>query len=149
MRRLSLLGFILGIVGTGWLISATNLPGGWYASLEKPSFNPPNWIFGPTWTVLYVLIAVAGWRTFFRDRNGPAFKVWICQMLLNLAWSPTVFRLHNLAAGLAIILILLLLIVTFILTQRSRDQVSALLFMPYAIWVAFASLLNYSLYQLN
>jgi tryptophan-rich sensory protein len=51
------------VVGIGWAIGATNLPGAWYAGLQKPTFNPPNWVFAPTWTVLYVMIAVAGWRT--------------------------------------------------------------------------------------
>jgi benzodiazapine receptor len=149
MHRLLLAGFILGVLGIGWAIGATNMPGAWYASLQKPSFNPPNWIFAPTWTVLYVLIAVVGWRTYLRRAEGTALKAWVGQMLLNLAWSPTVFTFHSLGAGLAVILGMLLLILTFIVLQWGRDRTSALLFVPYASWVAFASLLNYSLYRLN
>jgi len=149
LRWLLLVGFILGVLGIGWLIGATNLPGAWYASLQKPSFNPPNWIFGPTWSVLYVMIAIAGWRTYLKSANGAAFKLWVCQMALNFAWSPTVFSVHSLGAGLLIILAMLFLILTFTVIQWRSDRVSALLFIPYGTWVGFASILNSSLYRLN
>jgi benzodiazapine receptor len=148
-RRIWSLVFLLGVLGIGWLIGATNLPGSWYAALQKPWFNPPNWIFAPAWTLLYVMIAVAGWRTFLQDSKGVAFKVWLGQMLLNFAWSPVVFTFHSLALGLAIIMTMQLLVLTFIVIQWRPDRVSAVLFVPYAAWVAFASLLNYSLYQMN
>jgi translocator protein len=66
-RRKSLVLFIIFVVGVGWLIGATNLPGQWYTGLQKATFNPPNWIFAPTWTALYVMIAVAGWRTYLQE----------------------------------------------------------------------------------
>lgn len=149
-RRKPLVLFIILVVGIGWLIGATNLPGAWYASLNKPFFNPPNWIFGPTWTVLYVMIALAGWRTYLQQ-TPPALpmQLWLMQMVLNFMWSPVVFKLHSLAAGLAIILTLLAVIVGFIWVQAAENRWAALLFVPYAAWVAFASLLNYSLYRLN
>src|SRR5690349_23141603 len=100
-RHKSLLLFLVLVVSLGWLIGATNLPGAWYASLNKPSFNPPNWIFGPTWTVLYIMIAIAGWRTWLQEApRGLAMQLWFAQMALNFAWSPVVFTLHSLAAGL-------------------------------------------------
>ena len=148
-RHKSLLLFIVLVVGTGWLIGGTNLPGTWYANLQKPSFNPPNWIFGPTWTVLYVMIAVAGWKAYLQEMNGFAMQLWLGQMLLNFLWSPIVFTLQHLALGLAVILTMLLVIVTFIVVQWRPNRTAALLFIPYAAWVAFASLLNYSLYRLN
>jgi tryptophan-rich sensory protein len=141
--------FLIGVVGTGWLIGATNLPGAWYAALQKPPFNPPNWIFGPAWTVLYILIAVAGWRTWRQELNGFALQLWFAQMVLNFLWSPVVFRFHQLALGLAIILTMLVVIVTFIVVQWRDNRTAALLFVPYAFWVSFAALLNYSLYHLN
>jgi len=67
---LQLLVFVVGVVGIGWLIGATNLPGAWYVSLAKPGFVPPNWAFPVAWTILYIMIAVAGWRTFRRDPSG-------------------------------------------------------------------------------
>jgi len=147
-RRLLIL-FVLGVLGIGWTIGATNLPGPWYASLQKPWFNPPNWVFAPTWTVLYIMIAIAGWRAFLRDPKGNAFRVWVGQIALNFAWSPTVFTFHNLALGLVIILSMLVLILTFIVLQWRSEKSSALLFVPYAAWDAFASVLNFALFQLN
>jgi tryptophan-rich sensory protein len=137
------------VVGIGWLIGATNLPGPWYEVLHKPPFNPPNWIFAPAWTVLYVLIAIAGWRTWRQELNGFALQLWLAQMLLNFLWSPVVFRLHQLALGLAVIVTMLVMIVTFIFVQWRENRTAAFLFIPYALWVAFAALLNYSLYHLN
>lgn len=91
-RWLSLLGFLVLVIG-GWLaIGYVTAPGEWYAGLVKPSFNPPGWIFGPVWTVLYVLIAVAGWRTFERDRRGWPMRLWWEQLALNLLWSPVFCR---------------------------------------------------------
>jgi tryptophan-rich sensory protein len=141
--------FLIGVVGIGWLIGATNLPGAWYEALHKPPFNPPSWIFAPTWTVLYVLIAIAGWRTWRQELNGFALRLWLAQMLLNFLWSPIVFRLHLLSLGLAVIATMLILILTFIFVQWRENRMAALLFIPYALWVAFAALLNYSLYRLN
>ncbi|MBR1163824.1 TspO/MBR family protein [Bradyrhizobium elkanii] len=148
-RNRSLLIFLVAVVGIGWLIGATNLPGAWYAALQKPTFNPPNWVFAPTWTILYVMIAIAGWRTYLQEVNGLALQVWLGQMALNFLWSPIVFRLHNLAMGLSVIILLLGLILFFIGLQWRANRLAALLFIPYAGWVAFASLLNFALYRLN
>jgi translocator protein len=148
-RRRSLLVFIIAVVGIGWLVGATNLPGAWYASLNKPPFNPPNWVFAPAWTVLYILVAIAGWLTWVQEQNGRALQLWFAQMLLNFSWPPIFFGLHNVSFGLAIILMLLATIAAFMLVQAKANRLAALLFMPYAAWVSFASLLNYSLLRLN
>jgi len=148
-RHRSLILFVVLVVGAGLALGASNLPGAWYGSLQKPPFNPPNWVFAPTWTVLYVLIAVAGWRTYLRDAHGAPMQLWFAQMLLNFAWSPVVFRLHALALGLAVILTMLVAIAGFIALRWKEDRVAAGLFIPYAAWVAFAALLNYSLLRLN
>src|SRR5690606_10378327 len=89
-----LAGFIAGVVGVGALIGITTAPGEWYDSLDKPPFNPPSWLFSPVWFTLYVLIAIAGWRIFLRDRQGTAMKLWVAQMLINWLWSPVFFSLH-------------------------------------------------------
>jgi translocator protein len=148
-RRRSLILFLVLVVGAGLALGASNLPGAWYGSLQKPPFNPPKWVFAPTWTVLYVMIALAGWRTYLHDARGIPMHLWFTQMMLNFLWSPVVFRLHNLALGLAVILTLLVTIVSFIAFRWKEDRVAAGLFIPYAAWVAFASLLNYSLFRLN
>ncbi|MCA1377827.1 MULTISPECIES: TspO/MBR family protein [Bradyrhizobium] len=146
---LQLLVFVAGVVGTGWLIGATNPPGEWYAGLAKPSFVPPNWAFPIAWTILYVLIAVAGWRTFRREPRGKAMLAWAAQMALNFIWSPVMFTMHQIGAALVILVGLFIAIVTYIGLELSRDRLAAALFVPYAAWVAFAGVLNAAIWRLN
>ncbi len=147
--RAALTPFILLVVGGGLLIGFFTAPGEWYAALAKPSFNPPNWLFGPVWTVLYVFVAVAGWRTWERGRTEPAMKLWWSQLALNFLWSPVFFGMRQTGLALVIILLLLVTALAFMAAVWRRDRASALLFAPYALWVAFASLLNASIWQLN
>jgi len=144
-----LLVFVVGVVGTGWLIGATNLPGDWYAGLAKPGFVPPNWAFPVAWTILYVLIAVAGWRTFRREPSGKAMLVWYVQLALNFIWSPVMFTMHQIGTALLVLIGLFVAIVTYIGLELSRDKSAAALFMPYAAWVAFAGVLNAAIWRLN
>ncbi len=146
---LALFVFLLLVTGGGWLIGATNLPGSWYASLARPSFTPPNWLFAPVWTFLYFLIAVAGWRTYVRRPRSTEMALWVAQLVLNFCWSPVMFRMHAIGLALWVIGLLLLTIVVFVARQWSYDRIAAWLFAPYVAWVAFASLLNFSLYLLN
>ena len=147
--RTALVLFLVIVIGGGLAIGSVTVPGGWYQALEKPPFNPPNWIFAPVWTILYVFIAVAGWRVWRRDPHGPALKVWVLQLLLNFAWSPTFFRLHQVALALAIVAALLVCVLVFIVLARRVDRPAAWLFVPYAAWVAFATLLTGSILVLN
>ncbi|MGB9043465.1 MAG: TspO/MBR family protein, partial [Pseudolabrys sp.] len=80
--------FILLVLGGGTLIGLMTLPGEWYAELAKPPFNPPNWIFAPVWTLLYIMVAVAGWRTWQRGPRSAAMALWFVQLALNFVWSP-------------------------------------------------------------
>jgi tryptophan-rich sensory protein len=146
---LQLLVFVVGVVGIGWLIGATNLPGEWYAALAKPGFVPPNWAFPVAWTILYIMIAVAGWRTFRREPSGRAMQVWAAQLALNFVWSPAMFTMHQIGAALVILICLFVAIVTYISLETSRDRLAAALFVPYAAWVAFAGLLNAAIWRLN
>ncbi len=141
--------FLALVVGGGILIGALTAPGEWYAQLSKPAFNPPNWIFGPVWTVLYVLIAMVGWRQFETDRSSTAMKLWWAQMGLNFLWSPTFFVLQLPWFAFVVIVALLAVIVMFIAQVRTSDRVSALAFLPYFAWVAFATALNLSIAILN
>lgn len=141
--------FVLFTVGGGALVGMQNPPGDWYAQLSKPSFNPPDWIFGPVWTVLYVLVAVAGWRTWQQSARSSAMQIWFSQLAANFLWSPVFFTVNNMIIALAIITVLLFLILLFIVNSWNRDRLAAALFVPYAIWVAFASMLNISLIVLN
>jgi len=138
--------FLVAVLGGGLAIGAVARPDGWYAALAKPPFNPPNWVFAPVWSLLYVMIAVAGARTY--ERAG-GFALWLAQMALNFAWTPAFFLLHRPAVALAIVVALLFVILAFIRTRWTADRVSALLFVPYAAWVAFATLLNAAIVVLN
>ena len=141
--------FIAVCLGGGLLIGINNIPGAWYQSLVKPSFNPPNWIFAPAWSILYVLIGIAGARTWLFARRSPAMALWGLQLVLNFLWSPLFFGLQRPSLALLVILPLLLVILAFITLVWNRDRPSALCFLPYAAWVAFASLLNASIVALN
>lgn len=148
-RYLALAAFLVLVLGGGAAIGSMNLPGPWYDALVKPPLNPPNWVFGPAWTILYVLIAIAGWRIWERDRGGPAMKAWGAQMLLNFAWSPVFFTLQSVGGALFIVMLMLAAILAFIGLAWNRDRIAALLFVPYAAWVSFATLLNASILWLN
>jgi tryptophan-rich sensory protein len=149
-RALGLLALFLAVViGVGAVIGISTAPGEWYAGLNKPPFNPPNWVFGPVWFTLYVLIAIAGWRTFMTEPNGTAMKLWFGQMALNWLWSPVWFSLHLIWPAFIVILLIDGAVLAFIANRWSRDRLSAALFAPYAAWVLFASLLNLSIAILN
>lgn len=148
-HRLALILFLVLVVGGGLAIGYVTAPGAWYARLAKPAFNPPNWLFGPVWTVLYVLIAVVGWRVWQRDRAGWPMKLWWTQLALNFLWSPVFFAAHRIGLALLVILLLLAAILAFINATWRQDRLAAWLFAPYAAWVAFAIVLNGSILALN
>ena len=124
----------------------------WYAGLAKPAFNPPNWLFGPAWTVLYIAMAVAAWRV-WRTRSrgpvGPALVVYGVQMALNAVWSPVFFGLHRVGLALADILALLVMVAVTLVMFWKRDRVAGALMAPYLAWVCFATLLNFAIWRLN
>jgi len=148
-RLVSLTLLLVLVVGGGLAIGFLTAPAEWYAGLAKPTFNPPNWVFAPVWTVLYVLIAVAGWRSFERDRGGFAMKLWWGQLALNFFWSPVFFAAHWVGLALIVILVLFVVILAFIAAAWRQDRVAAWMFAPYAVWVAFASVLNSAIWLLN
>ena len=130
---------------------------GWYAGLSKPVFNPPDWAFPLAWSVLYVMIAVSLWRLLgAMPRTGPSREGWwlalgafLVQLGLNAAWTPVFFTAH--AVGLALIVVASLLVMvlwTIRLTWRF-DRLAAWLLVPYAAWVAFATVLNAAIVRLN
>jgi len=147
-RYFSLAIFLLIAVGGGLLIGANNVPGAWYEGLQKPWFNPPNWIFAPVWTVLYVLIGIAGWLV-WRRRDRPALTLWFLQMGLNFIWTPVFFGANLLGPALGIALGMLAAAVAFTVRGWTVERRAAWCFVPYVAWVAFASLLNGALWQLN
>lgn len=150
MRRyLTLILFMAIVLGGGLTIGYLTAPGDWYAGLNKPSFNPPGWVFGPVWTLLYITIAVAGWWVWEKNAGGWAKALWCAQLALNFSWSPAFFVAHRVDLALVIIAMLLLTIIAFIMATWRKANFAALLFVPYALWVAFASILNASIFLLN
>lgn len=141
--------FIVAVVLIGSLIGISNIPGPWYQALAKPTFNPPNWIFGPVWTALYVMIGFVGARTWLAAPRSTAMTLWWAQMGLNFLWSPAFFGLQNPLLGLIVIFPLLIVILALIRVRWWQDRFSALMFLPYALWVGFASLLNMAIVTLN
>ncbi|MBD8065096.1 tryptophan-rich sensory protein [Devosia sp. PTR5] len=141
--------FLVLVIGVGGLIGTQSTPDGWYQALTKPPLNPPNWVFGPVWFTLYVLIAIAGWRIWTIDPKSTAMKLWGAQMLFNWAWSPTWFTAHQPWLAFAILVAMWLSIVGFILASRRHDRIAPWLFVPYLAWVTFAGYLNLSIALLN
>jgi translocator protein len=144
--------FLLATLGVGALASlfTTSQIPTWYAGLNHPAIAPPNWVFAPVWTTLYVLMAVAAWRvwkqTGLRSAEMAAFAV---QLALNFAWSAVFFGLHRIGAALIEIAVLdLATLITAILFFR-RDPWAGLLFAPYMAWLLFATLLTRAFWVLN
>lgn len=148
-RYLPLIVFLVLVLGGGLLLGSLTVPGGWFAGLAKPWFNPPGWLFAPVWTVLYVFIAVAGWRVWRLGQTSRIMQLWWLQLALNFMWTPIFFGAHQIGLALAVILALLAVVIGFIAATLKVDRVAAWLFAPYAAWVAFASLLNGSIWMLN
>ncbi|OQP85359.1 sensor histidine kinase [Rhizobium rhizosphaerae] len=148
-RLLVTLLFIAVVLGIGLLIGISNPPGEWYQSLVKPAFNPPNWIFAPVWSALYMMIGFVGARLFLDHPRSSAMRLWLAQLLLNFAWSPMFFGFHQVELALVVILALGVCILLFIAMAMKRDRLSAMLFIPYGVWVAFATLLNGAIMILN
>ena len=141
--------FSAAVLGSIWTSSSVGI---WYAELRKPSFNPPNWIFAPVWSALYFLMALSAWLVWRKAEWGGArlaLTLFFGQLALNVAWSGLFFALRQ--PGMALIEIVFLL-GTIVATAVAFRPVSGLAFwlmVPYALWVAFAALLNFKIWRLN
>lgn len=124
-------------------------PGAWYQALRKPSWTPPNWAFPVVWTILYLAIAYAGWSVWTIAGWSLPMMFWTAQILVNASWSWLFFGLRRMDLALADILLLWLSIMGFIITAWPISTLSALLFVPYLVWVTTAAFLNYSVLRLN
>jgi tryptophan-rich sensory protein len=143
------LGLTLGVGALGGFATSANVQG-WYATLNRPDIAPPNWVFGPVWTTLYVLIGVAGWRVWRTAGtwSGP-MALFAIQLALNCAWSFIFFGAHQITAALVEIVALLGFIVWTTLVFGRRDRIAGWLFAPYLAWVSFATLLNAAYWRIN
>jgi len=145
------LALCLGVSGVGGAITATSV-GGWYQTLAKPPFNPPEWVFAPVWITLYVAMAVAAWlvwrRAEFADARRPLI-LFAAQLALNLLWSALFFGLQSPGWALVEIPFLWAAIAATTLAFRPASPLAALLLVPYLLWVSFAVVLNASVWWLN
>ncbi|MCW5723560.1 MAG: tryptophan-rich sensory protein [Maricaulaceae bacterium] len=141
--------FVALTMAAGAGVGILTAPGEWYAALNKPAFNPPNWIFGPVWSALYLMIGVAGWRIWRAKGAGLAMALWWVQLALNLAWSPVFFGMQQPLAALGVLAAMLAAIIAFMAVARRADAFAFWLFAPYAVWVIFAGVLNTSIVILN
>lgn len=126
----------------------------WYPTLEKPFFNPPNWLFAPVWTILYILMGIAAgliWNKIEVEKEAvkKALLFFIVQLLLNLFWSYLFFGLKNiLLASVEIVILWLIIFETYVLFKRIEPKAGYLL-LPYLAWTTFAAILTFSIYYLN
>ncbi|MBD3404488.1 tryptophan-rich sensory protein [candidate division GN15 bacterium] len=145
----------------GWLAAtfavaffgAQFTPGEWYALLTKPAWTPPNWLFGPVWTLLYAMMAVAAylvWRRFgFAGGGGVALGLFLLQLVLNGLWSWFFFGLHWIGLAFLDILALWVAILATIIAFYRLHRIAAWLLIPYLLWVSYAAALNLALWRLN
>jgi len=122
----------------------------WYSELTKSNFNPPDWIFAPVWTTLYLMMTLAIW--FFwhsKNREMNTIYIYFIHIVFNTTWSVVFFGFHNIFLALVNLIILIFLIVILILRFRRVNKVSSYLMIPYLLWSSFALFLNYSLLVLN
>ncbi|MDH4094110.1 MAG: tryptophan-rich sensory protein [Betaproteobacteria bacterium] len=133
----------------GWATASS--VGTWYQGLAKPAFNPPDWVFAPVWSALYLMIAVAGWRAWRRGGGEArrALVVYAVQLALNLSWSFVFFGARLIGPALLVIAALLAAIAANAALFWRLDRWAGALLVPYAAWVSFAALLNAALWRLN
>jgi benzodiazapine receptor len=156
-RPVVLLLFAIAVVASAGLIgnlaTIPNIPV-WYAGLNKPGFTPPNWVFGPVWSLLYAMMVLAFWRVLLRRSRWTTagwrvVGVFLVQMALNAFWSVAFFGMHNPLLGLVGVIALELMIVATIITFKPIDRMAAWLLAPYAVWVGYATALNAAIVGLN
>ncbi len=137
----------VGLVGS---FSVTQAIPTWYAKLKKPSFSPPNWVFGPVWTILYFLIGISVamlWEQL--PVTSLAFLLFVMQLFLNGIWTPVFFGLKNIESAFYIIVTLWIFTLLTIIACWTVSLAAAVLLLPYFAWISFAALLNFKIWQLN
>ncbi len=143
----------LGITFSASLIgglATINFKEPWYSLLNKPIFNPPDWVFGPVWTSLYIMMTISIWLYWHtKNANTNTVYIYFIHLVFNTTWSVVFFVLHNMVLALLILIILITLIINLILRFKRVKKLSAYLMIPYLLWCSFALILNTSLIMLN
>ena len=152
IKLLALALFIIVILAVGYfvgMVTSINIPS-WFIYLKSPLFVPPNWIFTPVWTILYIMIAISGWLIFQQGQfKGKAFIVYVIQLGLNLLWSFVFFCWHNIDLALLEMSVLWIFVAWNIIVFRQMDKLAGYLLIPYLLWISFAWTLNFSYAVLN
>ncbi|HKQ45867.1 MAG TPA: TspO/MBR family protein [Rhizomicrobium sp.] len=144
--------FLIATLGVGALASLFTKPAipTWYASLNHPAITPPNWVFAPVWTTLYVLMGFAAWRVWKRTGTSSVeMGAFALQLGLNFLWSALFFGLHRIGAALIEIAVLDLAILAMLVLFIRRDRLAGLLLLPYLAWTLFATVLTHAFWKLN
>lgn len=152
VRSILMLFLFLGLSLSAGLFGGQFQPGEWYEQLPKPSWTPPNWLFAPVWTFLYLAMGVAAWLVWLRSgvRNARlALSFFIVQLILNAVWPWLFFGLHRPGLALAEIGFMWAAILTTLVLFWRHRPLSGVLFIPYLLWISFAAMLNLSLWRLN
>ncbi|MBA1200689.1 tryptophan-rich sensory protein [Pseudomonas capeferrum] len=124
-------------------------PGQWYEELVKPSFTPPKWAFPVAWTIIYLLLAWAGYRLTLLPGSQELLALWAAQIALNTLWTPVFFGAHRIFAGMLIITLLWLVVAVMVVMAFSLDTLSGFLLLPYLLWLCVATALNFSILRNN
>lgn len=120
-------------------------PGAWYESLIKPSFTPPNWLFPVAWTIIYLLLAWAGYRLTLIPGSQAVLALWAAQIALNTLWTPVFFGAHRMLASMVILALLWLVVATMVVMALQLDVITGLILFPYLVWLCVAGALNFSI----
>ncbi len=151
MKLVFALAITLGVGAISGFATAANI-NSWYADLVKPSFNPPNAIFGPVWTILYILMGISLyliWKKPVSEQKTTALRFFFVQLFLNFCWSFIFFYFHQTGWALTDIILLWIMIILTIFSFSKMDKTAAWLLVPYICWVSFATILNAAIFRLN
>jgi len=145
---LILFGFLL-VTFCAPALGAFSTPDQWYWTIEKPSWNPPGWVFGPVWTFLYITMAVAAWLIWKNQGWSKAVGLYGIQLVFNAAWTPVFFGAHQIGWALVVIMGLWLAAMLTTVAFFRVSRCAGFLMVPYMVWLSFATILNFTLWQLN
>ena len=151
-KFLTFISFLLVTFGASVIgsLATINYKEPWYSLLNKPTFNPPDWVFGPVWTTLYLMMTLAIWLFWHsNNRNKNTVYVYLIHLVFNTTWSVVFFVFHNMVLALFILILLIGLIINLILRFKRVNVVSSYLMFPYVLWCSFALFLNINLIIIN
>ena len=121
----------------------------WYSQIILPSFNPPSWVFGPVWTILYILMSIAIWRIWIKYYDNKILNLYFFHLFFNMIWSIIFFGFHQIGLALLDLFIILIFIVLLMKIYYSKDKISFSLMVPYFLWSSYALVLNFNIFILN